>query len=86
MDVQVTQSKDVAHGALVMLRFNPDSYEDQDGKRIPSCWVLNKTGVCSVLESRKKAWKSRIDTLVQQIQYWVTHPTTKTVEIVELFY
>jgi hypothetical protein len=34
----------------------------------------------------EQEWANRIDSLKQQIQYWVENTTEKTVEIVELFY
>ena len=37
-------------------------------------------------KSKQKEWKQRISILKEEIEYWVTHPSEKTIEIVELFY
>ena len=76
-------SQDLHHRPIVFIRFNPDSYEGADGKRVTSCWKLSK-GVCVV--AKKKEWIHRLETLKQTITYWIETPTDKMVEIVELFY
>ena len=79
-------SQDVGHRPIVFIRFNPDGYTDQAGTIIKSCWKLNKLGVMQITKNRLKDWEERIDSLKQQIQYWVTTPTEKTIEIIELYY
>ncbi len=79
-------SQDLQHRPIVFIRFNPDSYTNQDGKLVKSCWKLNKLGVMQILKTKKKEWNQRIDVLKQQIQYWIDNPTEKTIEIIELFY
>ena len=79
-------SQDLGHRTIVFIRFNPDGYIDKDGKKITSCWRLNKIGVMIIMESRKKEWIERIENLKKQIQYWIDNPTEKTVEIIELYY
>ena len=37
-------------------------------------------------EELQKEWKERINSLKEQIQYWIDNPTEKTIEIIELFY
>jgi len=79
-------SQDVDHRPIVFIRFNPDGYTCNNDKIIKSCWKLNGVGVMQILKTKQSEWEVRIDCLKQQIQYWVDHPTEKTVEIVELFY
>jgi hypothetical protein len=79
-------SQDVGHRPIVFIRFNPDGYTDQAGTIIKSCWKLNKLGVMQIIKNRLKEWEERIESLKQQIQYWVTTPTEKTIEIIELYY
>ena len=53
---------------------------------INSCWGLDKKGICVIKKS--KEWSQRLNALKEQIIYWI-HPdniTTKTVEIIQLFY
>lgn len=77
-------SQDVQHRSIVFIRFNPDSYKDQNGVTVESCWKLNKLGVMTIVATNE--WNERLKILIQQIKYWVDNPTEKTVEIVELFY
>lgn len=77
-------SQDLHHRPIVFIRFNPDDYTNQDGEKVKSCWKLNKLGVLQVIN--KTEWEERIQTLTQQIQYWINNPTEKTIEIIELFY
>jgi Holliday junction resolvasome RuvABC endonuclease subunit len=65
---------------------NPDAYTTQDGVEIKSCWKLNKLGVTTISKTKQAEWEARIETLKQQIQYWIDNSTDKTIEIVELFY
>jgi hypothetical protein len=79
-------SRDLQHRPIVFLRFNPDAYTDPQGTLVRSCWKANKQGVLTVPKTKQSEWASRTETLMQQIQYWMDHPTEKTIEIVELFY
>jgi hypothetical protein len=78
-------SRDLQHRPIVFIRFNPDSYKNQDGVLIKSCWKLNK-GVMAIIVSKRDEWNTRLEILNQQIQYWVDNTTEKIVEIIELFY
>ena len=42
--------------------------------------------IIGIDQKKKKEWEQRINSLIQQINYWVKNFTKKTVEIVELFY
>ena len=79
-------SLDVGHRPIVFIRFNPDDYKDTNGVTIKSCWKLNKLGIMSIIKNKHSEWDKRIDSLKDQIQYWIDNKTEKTVEIVELFY
>ena len=79
-------SQDLQHRPIVFIRFNPDDYTNQDGILVKSCWKLNKLGVMKITKTKQKEWEDRIETLKQQIQYWIYNPTEKTIENIELFY
>jgi len=79
-------SKDLQHRPIVFIRFNPDAYTTQDGVLVKSCWKLNKLGVMQIMKTKQKEWEERINSLKQQIHYWIENPTEKTIEIIELFY
>jgi hypothetical protein len=54
----------------VMIRFNPDAYEDYDGNHIPSCFKYNhKSGTTTVDPKRAANWQERLDTLFDTIRF-----------------
>jgi hypothetical protein len=79
-------SQDVGHRPIVFIRFNPDSYFNENGEKVLSCWLINKHGICYIPKNREPEWNKRINILLEQIQYWIDNETTKTIEIIELFY
>jgi hypothetical protein len=79
-------SQDLHHRPVVFIRFNPDDYTNQDGVLVKSCWKLNKLGVMQITKGKQQEWEERIETLKQQIQYWIDNSSDKTIEIIELFY
>lgn len=80
-------SQDVGHRPLVIVRFNPDSYKNENGERVPSCWGVDpRTGTVHVVRKHKRAWDLRLASLQECVNYWMKTPTTKTVEVIQLFY
>jgi hypothetical protein len=79
-------SQDLQHRPIVFIRFNPDAYTNGEGILVKSCWKLNKNGIMQIAKSKQVEWMERIESLKQQIQYWIDNSTSKTIEIVELFY
>ena len=79
-------SQDIGHKPVVFIRFNPDAYVNQEGKKVKSCWRINGYGVLDISKSKQDEWLTRIDMLLQQLEYWINNIPHKTVEIVELFY
>jgi hypothetical protein len=81
-------SQDVGHRSIVFIRFNPDGYVDQNGKKILSCWEADGNGLCVVKKLKKNEWESRLQQLNEQIHYWSNplNRTNKMIEVVELFY
>ena len=80
-------SHDVGYKSIIFIRFNPDDYEENEIV-INSCWGLDKKGICVIKKSKSKEWSQRLNALKEQIIYWI-HPdniTTKTIEIIQLFY
>ena len=79
-------SQDLQHRPIVFIRFNPDSYRDQQGMLIKSCWQLNAHGVMTIMLNKRNEWNGRMRTLNQQIHHWIDNIPEKMVEIIELFY
>jgi hypothetical protein len=80
-------SQDLGHRPIVFIRFNPDGYK-KDGKNITSCWGCDKNGICVVKKSKQKEWLERLNTLEEQIKYWICpeNMTDKTIETIHLYY
>jgi len=80
-------SQDVGHRPIIFIRFNPDEYTNKENK-ISSCWGVNQNGICVVKKTKKKEWDERLETLKEQINYWINpvNKTDKTIEVVQLFY
>jgi Rieske Fe-S protein len=80
-------SQDLGHRPIVFIRFNPDDYE-KNKKNITSCWGQDKKGLCVIKKLKQNEWKQRLNTLENQIIYWInpSNATNKTIEIIQLFY
>ena len=78
--------QDVHFRNTIFIRFNPDEYIDESGKKIKSCWHHNKQGFITIVKSRENEWKSRLDLLVKTIQYHIDNESTKNLEIIKLFF
>jgi hypothetical protein len=69
--------------SVVFIRFNPDSYRDNE-HRIPSCFSVNKSGIQVI--SSKKAWDSRLSMLKSVIQENLINIPEPEMTIINLFY
>jgi len=78
-------SQDLGHRPIVLIRFNPDGYTENEIKK-SSCWKTNKLGIFEIMKTKQLEWDERIKILKEQIQYWIDNTTEKTIEIIELFY
>jgi hypothetical protein len=80
-------SQDLGHRPIVFIRFNPDAFK-QNNTIISSCWGYHNSGVCKVKKSKQIEWEQRLNTLEEQIRYWINpeNTTNKTIETVQLFY
>ena len=82
-------SQDVGHRPIVFIRFNPDSYKNNNNENITSCFRINgNNGILMIKKSKQKDWVNRLQALKSVIEYWtnIENKTNKTVEIIQLFY
>lgn len=79
-------SQDLNHRPIVVIRFNPDDYKDENGKKVKSCWKADKNGVLKVFPSQTEQWNNRVECLKEHIHYWTENVPGKMIEIIELFY
>jgi hypothetical protein len=81
-------SKDLDHRPIIFIRFNPDSYKDNDNKLINSCWIINKDGLCGLNKKYVKNWSERLNTLKSLIEYWCNdkNKSDKIIHVEYLFF
>jgi hypothetical protein len=60
--------KDLGYRPLLFIRFNPDSYIDENNQLISSCWTINKKGICQIDNNKKNEWNNRLNILKNEIQ------------------
>lgn len=79
-------SQDIGHRPLVMIRFNPDEYIDENNSKVASCWTVNKSGICIIDQIEEQQWMERLTTLKEEIQKVLETKHEKTIEVIHLFY
>jgi hypothetical protein len=61
---------------IVMLRFNPDSYEDYDGIKHPSCFKFNQEFGTTIVEPKqRKQWEARCADLIAAVENYLNPET-----------
>ena len=70
---------------IVFIRFNPDKYTKQE-ITVPSCWTLNKKGLCVLKPSMRKEWTTRLLGLQESIIYWTKNVPSEMLTTRYLFY
>lgn len=78
--------QDCGFRPIVMIRFNPDDYLDEEGKKVTSCWGTDKTGKPRVKPSKKKEWRERLQTFAERIKFHLAHIPEKEVTQEWLYY
>lgn len=79
-------SNDLKNRPMVIIRFNPDTYVNDKGKTVSSCWKTNSDGVLVIQKSKEKEWEERIGVLLKEIRFWIHSKTEQNMEIIKLFY
>ena len=74
--------QDLGNRPLVMIRFNPDKYKNNDNT-VDGCFKYTKTGSLSL---NKKQWKIRTNELIKKINYYLTYIPTKETTLEYMFY
>lgn len=77
--------QDTGMRPTVFIRFNPDSYT-QNNVKYTSCWGTTTKGVPRVKPSKKEEWAQRLQTLQETIQSHINNPPSKLVSVQNLFY
>jgi len=75
--------QDLGNRPIIFLRFNPDSYKDENNIMIDGCFLKTNTIVNSL---QKKEWERRIKILIKRINYHLTNIPEKEILVEQLFY
>ena len=75
--------KDCGNRPFVCLRFNPDKYINEKGKKIKSCFSFDEVNNLIVNE---KEFNKRWNILQIEIDYYLKNIPTKEVTVKKLFY
>ncbi len=75
--------QDLGNRPLILIRFNPDSYKDKEGRQRASCFSLNKANTLSV---NKGEWGIRTTVLTELITKHLENIPEKEVTEEYLFY
>ena len=78
--------QDMGFRPLIVIRFNPDEYTDHTGKKVTSCWGVDKNGNIRIKPSKRIEYNMRLDKLKTTIEYWLEHVPEKEVTEIKLFY
>jgi hypothetical protein len=77
--------QDLGSRNLVIIRFNPDKYIDENGKNISSCFNINKTsGLLKV--ANDKSWNARLKSLKETIDYHIKNIPDIEITQIKLFF
>lgn len=80
-------SQDLDHRNIVFIRFNPDTYY-HNGKKVLSCWHVNKQGICVVKKTKRIEWQERLAALRSQVELWKCeeNKSDRAIQTVDLFF
>ena len=82
----MTIMQDIGLRPMVIIRFNPDAYVNENGNKVTSCWGFNKLGKSRVKPSKQIEWTDRLNTLNEQIENCISNGPTKDLTVIHLFY
>lgn len=80
----MTLFTDLGNRPLVMIRFNPDDYENSKGKCIKSCFKYNKLGLSTI--RCEKDWNERMTNLKLVLDSHLTTIPSKELTTEHLYY
>ena len=71
---------------LVVIRFNPDEYIDEEGKKITSCWGLDKNGISKIKNNKKNEFIERLEHFKKIVLFYIYNVPQKEITEIKLFY
>lgn len=71
---------------IVVIRFNPDSYLDNTGKRVKSCFKIDKTKNGECIINNDIDWNDRLQVLKNTVHKYIDYIPEKKITIEKLFF
>ena len=79
-------SLDINHRPLILIRFNPDQYINNN-TLIKSPWIINKNNGSLIIHKDKiNEWNSRLNILQDNISYYIKNESSKIILLIHLFF
>lgn len=75
--------RDLGNRPIVFLRLNPDSYKNEDGKYISSCFYYSKGGAIKI---RQKEWKTRCNVMFTNMVRYMSSVPTREMTVKSFFF
>jgi hypothetical protein len=75
--------QDLGAKPMVVIRFNPDSYIEKSGEKIPSCFRMTKT---VGFKPEKREWERRVKEIVEKLRIYTEKIPEKELTLEYLFY
>jgi hypothetical protein len=77
--------QDLSHDPVVIIRFNPDKYKNDQNKTVHSLFKISKTDGSLSIANEKK-YNDRLDIFRKAIEYHVSHLPERECTVVKLYY
>ena len=79
--------QEVLDRPVVFIRFNPDTYEDKDGKLHKGCFIKSKgTGLTTISKQQENKWNKRLQVLEDYITTNIQKEPEYPLTVIKLFY
>jgi len=78
--------KDLDQRPLIIIRFNPDSYTDESGKKHGGCWDYDEKRNMRINPAKKDEMTDRLNAFQEKLLYHINNPPTDDITEVNLFY
>jgi len=72
---------------LIVIRFNPDAYIDENKKKVPSCFYIDKRiGMNAIRPNQLKNWNNRLETLKDCLNDAINNEPNELITEIKLFF
>ena len=85
-EARINNIQEALNRPIIIIRFNPDAYTDND-KKIKSCFNIDKkTGMRTIPKNQEQNWNDRLTKLKDTISFSLEDYKDVPIRIIKLFY